>query len=303
MAIVLITGGSGVIGTALTRHLLSRNHQVRHLSRSVSGKEDVPTYKWNVNKGRIDDLALEDVEHIVHLAGAGIADERWTRSRIDELIHSRVASARLLFDRVDALDRHPRTMISAAGIGYYGALTSDHLFQESDPPDADIIGHISSEWERAVDEWTDICRVVKLRTPVVLAANGGALPKLVAPVKLGAGAPLGKGDQWMPWVHLHDLVRIYTQAIEDTSMEGPYNAGPLTDTTNARMMWTIASVLDKPFFLPKVPAFTLKLALGRMASVLLEGSRADDKRLLDTGFRFEYTKLRPALEDLLAGDQ
>lgn len=247
----------------------------------------------------MDDAAVIGADHIIHLAGAGIADKRWTKARVNELIESRTVSARLLLDRCRSLRLIPASFISAAGINYYGAVTSDHIYKESDPAGSDTIAHISVEWERAVDEWKDVCRVVKLRTPVVLSGDGGALPKLAAPVRFGLGAPLGKGTQWFPWVHLADLVRIYTQAIDDVTMEGAYNAGALVDTTNASMMRTIAKVLGKPFFIPAVPAFAMKLALGEMASVLLEGSRADDQRLLSTGFRFQFSQLEVALQDLL----
>lgn len=299
MAVILITGGTGLIGSALTEYLTAKGHEVRHLSRSRGKSNGIARFHWDVKEQVMDDAALIGTDHILHLAGAGIADKRWTRSRVKELIESRTASARLLLDRARALHIRPASFISAAGINYYGAVTTDHIFKETDPPGNDTIAHISKEWERAVDEWRDLCRVVKLRTPVVLAAKGGALPKLATPVRYGIGAPLGKGTQWFPWVHVKDLVRIYAQAIDDSTMEGAYNAGALGDTTNASMMRTIAKVLGKPFFIPAVPAFALKLALGDLSSVLLEGSRAHDQRLLSTGYKFEFAQLEPALQDLL----
>ncbi len=301
MAIILITGGSGLIGTALTEHLISLGHSVRHLSRAKTCSGRIPVFHWNIPRKELEEQALHSVDHIIHLAGAGIADKRWTKSRIDELIRSRVASADLLLDRIISAGIKPRSFISAAGINYYGAVTSDRIFQETDPPGKDVISRISSEWEDAVDRWKPVCRVVKLRTPVVLAREGGALQKLAVPVRFGLGAALGRGDQWLPWVHLQDLVQIYQQAMEDLRMEGAYNAGPSTNTTNMMMMRTIAKVLGKPFLLPPIPPFVLKIALGEMSSILLEGSRADDKKVTDTGFQFRWNHLETALSDLLIG--
>jgi len=299
MPTVLITGGSGLIGTAVTDHLLATGHEVRHLSRSPAQHARYRSHHWDVERGVVEDAALIGADHIVHLAGAGIADARWTRARVNELIHSRSASALLLLDRIKALQLHPKSFVSAAGIGYYGAITTDRIFHESDPPGIDTIAHISKEWEKAADRWTDLCRVVKLRTPVVLSNRGGALPKLVAPVKFGIGSPLGSGDQWMPWIHIRDLVNIYALAITNDQLHGGYNVGPTTDTTNSEMMRTIARVLRKPYFMPNVPAFALRALLGRMASILLEGSRASEARSKAAGFRYEFRELEPALIDLL----
>lgn len=298
MATILITGGSGLIGTALTRSLLDDGHTVRHLSRTEGELNGVVAYRWDIKQGLVDPNALRDVDHIVHLAGAGIADKRWTDRRVKELIDSRALSSRLLLHAVVRAGVKPKTFVSAAGINYYGAVTGPHLFAETDAPGTDTIARISREWEEGVDPWAATCRVVKLRTPVVLARSG-PLKRLAAPVRCGLGAPLGSGRQWMPWIHVDDLVRIYRQALADTSMQGVYNVNTGNDVTNAEFMRTVAQVLGKPFFLPAVPAFALRLALGKLASILLEGSRASNVRLLSTGFRFEHAELREALEDLL----
>ncbi len=300
---ILITGGSGLIGTALTRSLLSEGHEVRHLSRSSHSTGAVRIFQWDPDRRNMDDDALIGVDHIVHLAGAPIADRRWTKARIDELVRSRAGTAQLLLDRTKKLGLRPKSFISAAGIGYYGATTTDRILSEEDPPGGDTIAHISKEWEAAADRWKEICRVVKLRTPVVLSAKGGALSKLMTPVKFGVGSALGSGDQWMPWVHIRDLVRIYRSAIANGSMEGAYNAGPTTETTNDEMMRTLARLLRKPYFMPNVPAFVMHLLLGELATILLEGSRASDGRLKAAGFKFEFEGLEIALTDLLRRDQ
>ncbi len=299
MSTILITGGSGLVGTALTQSLIDDGHSVRHLSRTPGERNGVQAYAWDINAGTMDPKALEGVDHIVHLAGAGIADSRWTKSRVQELIDSRALSALLLLRTAKKAGVVPRSMVSAAGINYYGAVTSEHRYTETDPAGADTIGCISLEWEAAVDQWASLCRVVKLRTPVVFAAEGGALTKLSAPVKLGLGAPLGSGKQWMPWIHLHDLVRAYRHAIDNEQMHGAYNLAAPEDVTNADVMSTTAKVLKRPYFLPPVPGFLIRFALGELAIILLEGSRADTDRMKATGFTYSQPALEGTLRDVL----
>lgn len=295
MSTILITGGSGLIGTALTQSLLADGYSVRHLSRSPGKRNGVESFAWDIKARTMDPKALEGVDHIVHLAGAGIAESRWTKARVQELIDSRAMSALLLLHTAKRVGAMPRSMVSAAGINYYGAVTNDHRYTESDPAGADTIGCISLEWEAAVDQWASVCRVVKLRTPVVFAAEGGALGKLAAPVKLGLGAALGSGEQWMPWIHLHDLVRVYRHAIENEQMHGAYNVCAPEDATNSDVMRATAKVLKRPYFLPPVPGFLLRIALGELAVILLKGSRADTERLKATGFTFSQPDLEGAL--------
>ncbi len=288
-----------MIGTALTRTLREAGHTVRHLSRTAGFHDGVNAYAWNIEQGTLDERALENVEHIVHLAGAGIADQRWTDARIKILIDSRCASARLLLEKVRSSGTVIKSFVSAAGINYYGAETSDHIYSETDPPGPDTIARISVAWEEAVDEWASHCRVVKLRTPIVLSPNGGALQKLAVPVRWGLGSPLGSGEQWVPWIHINDLVRIYQQAILQEDMEGAYNVNTGFDVTNADLMRTIAQVLGKAYFLPRIPSLLLKAILGESSSVLLEGSRASNTRLMATDLAFEFPTLKEALINLL----
>lgn len=299
MATVLITGASGLIGTALSKRLNTDGHVVHRLGRSPD-PADPRSFGWDITNGWIDQRCLDGVTHVVHLAGAGIADARWSAARVQELIDSRTDSARLLLRAV--LDRSASLegFVSAAGIGYYGALTSDHRYVESDPPGDDTIARISVEWERAVDEWNELTRVVKLRTPMVLARDGGALSRLLPVVDLGIASALGSGRQWVPWVHLDDLVEAYVAALFSVEMQGPYNACAGEDVTNDALMRALAHVRNKPYFLPRVPGFALRLLFGEMAAVLLKGSRASNARLVGTGFAFQYTQVEQALRDLFA---
>ncbi|MCB0769715.1 MAG: TIGR01777 family oxidoreductase [Flavobacteriales bacterium] len=299
MATILITGGSGLIGSALTGSLLASGHSVRHLGREARHTEGVHTFVWDPRMGRIDPSAVEGVDHIVHLAGAGIADKRWTSTRVRELIDSRAATSRLLMSAFTANEGTLISFVSAAGINYYGARTEEHVFTESDPPGTDTIGVISKEWEEAVDEWSSISRVVKLRTPIVLSSKGGALLKFAAPVRWGLGAPLGSGKQWMPWVHIDDLVRMYEHALFHTRMSGAYNANATDTVQNRTFINELSKALHRPCFLPAVPGVALKLALGELATLLLEGSRASNEKLVASGYGFQHPELAGALKDLL----
>jgi len=302
MATVLITGASGLIGTALDRRLTADGHLVHRLGRSPD-PADPRSFGWDIGKGWLDQRCLDGVTHVVHLAGAGIADQRWSSTRVQELIDSRTYSSRLLLrtalDRSASLD----AFVSAAGIGYYGAITSEHRYVEADPPGNDTITRISAEWERAVDEWNGLTRVVKLRTPMVLARNGGAMTRLLPVVDLGIASALGSGRQWVPWVHLDDLVEAYVAALFSPDMRGAYNVCASHDVTNDDLMRTIALVRNKPYFMPRVPGFALRLLFGEMASILLKGSRTSSELLARTGFEFKFGVLEPALHDLLLPDR
>jgi uncharacterized protein (TIGR01777 family) len=301
MATILITGGSGLVGGHLTSLLLRHKHEVRWLSRTAGRADGVTRFVWDLSTGTVDRNAFEGVDHIVHLSGAGIADKRWTASRMKELYASRGGAARLLLNVAREQGFGPKSFVSASGVGIYGAVTSDHVYTESDPAGQDAIGRLSLDWEQAADEWSSITRVVKLRTPVVIARAGGALPKLAAPVRWGLGSPLGSGDQWMPWVHIDDLVQAYQHAMFSDDLSGAYNVTAGEQPTNREFTRTLAQVLRKPFFLPNVPAFALRIALGELSSILLEGSRAGCDRLVATGFHCQYDNLMQALATELVG--
>jgi uncharacterized protein len=299
MATILITGGSGMVGRRLTQALLAEGHQVRWLSRGTEQAPGATVFRWDVAQGELDVRALEEVDHIVHLSGAPIADKRWTHARMRELYSSRVDTAGLLLQRVRTSGLTPKSFISASGINYYGTFTSDRILVETDPPGDDTVGRLTQAWEQAADAWSPLCRVVKLRTSMVLAREGGALPKLAAPVRYGLGAPLGSGRQWVPWVHIDDLVDAYRSAITNTTMHGAFNVVAPEHVTNAMLLRGIANTLSKPFFLPHVPGFALRLALGRMAALILEGTRASSIGPEGHVISYRYPSLGPALEDLL----
>jgi hypothetical protein len=265
---VLISGGTGLIGTALSRLLLNQGHSVVHLSRSPGSATDFTTYKWDPAAGVLDEKALLGVTAIVHLAGAGIADSRWTERRKKLIIDSRVESANLLLEKVREHQIPLEVFVSASGINYYGMKTVDKIFTEDDPPSDDFIGRCCLLWEQAADQFADLCRVVKLRTGVVLSENGGALERIARPIKWGLGAPLGSGEQWVPYIHMADLCRMYLNALENRSYRGVYNAVNGDHVTNADLTRETAAALKKPLWLPNVPSFAIKLAFGEMGGLV-----------------------------------
>ncbi len=295
---ILISGGSGLIGSALTNLLLANGHEVNHLSRSKSSENDIPTFVWDVEKGEIDDAAFQGVEAIIHLAGAGIADGRWTEQRKKIIIDSRVESANLLYRKAKELNAPLKVFVSASGISYYGMDTTEKIYSETDPPSDDFIGTCCVLWEKAADQFSDLARVVKLRTGIVLAANGGALEKIAQPVKFGFGAPLGSGDQWVPYIHIDDLCAMYLAAIENESYHGVYNAVNGDHVTNKDLTKETAKALKKPLWLPNVPSFVLRAVFGEMGRLILEGSRASAKKIKSAGFQFKYNTLRDALRNI-----
>ena len=303
MATILITGGSGLIGQRLTGRLLATGHDVRWLSRKLGGRKDVRTFLWDVAANTMDEGALRGVDHIVHLAGAPIVDRRWSMTRVKELIASRADSARLLLRIAQGTGHVPKSFISAAGIGYYGAITTDRIFSEQDPPANDTIARISAAWEEGVDAWRPVTRVVKLRTPIVLAREGGALKPLSLLTRWGLASPLGSGKQWVPWVHIDDLVRVYERALSDEHMAGAYNVAADEQPDQRTFMRTLAQVMGKPFFLPAVPTFVMWLILGERAGLLLEGSRVSNGRLQAKGTQCIHTTLEGALRNLFVPER
>lgn len=296
MASILVTGGTGFIGTALCDLLREKGYTVLILSRT---KSDTPnTYYWNLKEHYIDPEAIIKADYIIHLAGAGIVDKRWTNERKRILIDSRVKTANLLFEKTKELNPNLKGFISASAVGYYGATTSEKNYKENDAPGNDFVSTICIAWEKASNQFrASNIRTVILRTGMVLSKDGGALEKLSQPIKLGVGAALGIGEQYIPWIHLDDLCNMYLEAIENKEIEGVYNAVTPEHITNKSLTKTIANKLKKPLWLPNIPAFVMKLILGEMAVIVLEGSRVSSEKIIATGFKFKYPTIKEALDN------
>lgn len=295
---VLITGASGAIARALSKKL-ENNYSIRFLTRK---KEAENEFEWDLETLIIDEKAFENVSHIIHLAGANISEKRWTEDRKEELISSRVDSAKLILNTLKKKNLKLKSFISASGINYYGTKTTNKIFTENDAPGNDFLSEVVVVWEKAADEFkeNDIAeRVVKIRTAVVFSKKDGALAKMMTPIKFGVGSPIGSGKQYMPWIHIDDICSIYEFALKNSEIEGAFNATAPQHTTNENLTKYIAKILKKPLFMPNVPSFILKLIFGELSSVLLEGSRASSEKIQKAGFEFKFPDLEVALEDLL----
>lgn len=294
---VLITGGTGLIGKPLTEALLAKGYQVSHLSRKPGKNPKIKTYLWDVPKQQIDAASINGVDTIVHLAGAGIADKRWTAKRKKVLIESRTESIKLIYSLLRKNPDHQvKQIISASATGYYSNRGNELLTEESVPLH-DFLATCCIEWEKAVDEGKQFgLPITKFRTGVVLTTKGGALPPIALPVKFGLGTVLGNGQQYIPWIHLQDAVDIYLQAIEEQLPPDVYNMVAPNPVTNQQLTKAVAKQLRRPLWLPKVPAVVLKLIFGEMSLVVLGSTRVSAQKIQDRGFKFKY----PVIEDALS---
>lgn len=299
MATVLLTG-TGLIAAHLAEKLTKKGYCVTFLSRSADPSSSYKIYTWDIKKQSIDAEAIATADYIIHLAGSNIGEKRWTEERKKIIIDSRVDSASLLFSEVKKQKKDVKAFITASGIGYYGAVTKDKIFSENDIPAADFLGQTCKKWEESATAFEELTiRTVKIRTGVVLAKKDSALDKMLTPIKMGIGSAIGSGKQYMPWIHIDDICNIYIKAIEDNNMHGAYNSAATDQKNNEEFMHTIAKVLHKPFWFPKVPSFAMRFLFGEMADIVLKGSRVSNKKLLQSGFQFQFNDLDKALEDLL----
>lgn len=294
---VLITGGTGLIGRALQKELLSLNYEVVVLSRRQKSTDTkgLSYAVWDVENELIDTEMLCSVNHIIHLAGANVGDKRWSKKQKKIIIESRVKTANLIYKTLKENSHQVKSFISASGISYYGTVTTDKTFIESDGLGADFLAKVCNVWEQSANQFKTIgIRAVSLRTGVVFAKEGSALQKMAQPIKMGIGSPVGSGKQIMPIIHLEDIVKMYVAAVTNPKWEGVYNAVACSNT-NKQVTIRIADVLDKPLWFPNVPSFMLKLIFGEMAIILLEGSAISNQKVKDLGFEFSY----PTLEKII----
>ncbi|HEX3386148.1 MAG TPA: TIGR01777 family oxidoreductase [Mucilaginibacter sp.] len=295
---ILITGGSGAVSKRLTDLLLSKGYPVTHLNRRPGKDTRVKNFLWDVPKGRIDEECIDGIDVIIHLAGASIADKKWTEERKKEIIDSRTESIRLIYRLMKERANKVNSVISAAAIGYYGD-RGDELLTEESPPGKGFMPGCCIAWEKAVDEGKALgVRILKLRTGIVLDKEGGALPQMARPVKLYAGAGLGNGRQWIPWIHWEDAVDMYLAAIENINLAGVYNMVAPAPVTNRRLMEAIAKQLDRPLWFFNVPSFTFKMMMGEMSILVLGSTKVSAQKIRNEGFRFKYPELEGALEQI-----
>lgn len=298
---VLITGATGLVGSHLTKLFRQKEIEVNYLT---TGKEKIKKvegytgFYWNPESREIDTAAIEGVDAVIHLAGASIA-KRWTDSYKKEIIDSRVKSAKLLYETLQGTTHQVKRFITASGIGVYpDSLVKLHT-EENDTIDDSFVGEVVERWETAAMEFIDLgINVSIVRLGMVLAKEGGALPKLKEPITLNAGAPLGSGNQWQSWIHIDDIAGIFTFVLEN-ELDGVYNAVAPNPVTNKELVECIAKHMNRSVLLPRIPAVALKLALGEMSKVVLSSQLVSSEKIQNTGYDFKFKNLSKALEDLI----
>ncbi len=307
MLTVLITGGTGMIGSALSLLLTEKGYNVIIVSRGKADRKQtgkIAYAAWNVKEQTIDASAIKQADFIVHLAGAGVAEKRWTAKRKNEIVESRVQSSALLVKALKENENKVRAVISASAIGWYGAdpvVPNPKPFLETEPADNEFLGDTCRLWEESIEPVTQLGkRLVKLRTGIVLSKSGGALREFIKPLKFGVAAILGNGKQVISWIHIDDLCRIYLQAIENEKMSGAYNAVAPQPVSNKQLTIQLAELMKPKFYIPvHIPVFVLKTVLGEMSVEVLKSATVCADKIRETGFIFLYPGVASALNVLL----
>lgn len=298
---VLITGATGLIGSALVKLCHSEGVFVHYFTTRKDKIEDRENYKgfyWNPKNNEIDTKAFEGVNAIISLAGASIS-KRWTSSYKKEILNSRTKPAQLIYDTLKNTEHSITHFISASGISIYPASETKLYTEENKETDASFLSTVVEAWEASATQFRDLgMDVAVVRTGLVLAKNEGVLPKLVKTIKMGVGAPLGNGEQWQSWIHINDIAGIYLFILQN-ELEGVYNAVAPTPVTNQKMTKLLAKKLHAPLWLPKVPAFMLKLIMGEMAVLALEGQLVSSKKIEASGYYFRFSNMEAVCQDLL----
>lgn len=303
MKTILITGGTGLVGTRLSEMLQQLGYQVLHLSRKQNLSAKFPAYAWDIEAKHIDEEALLRADAIVHLAGSNIAETPWNEAKRKAILDSRIDSSALLYEKLKSLPHHVKTFVAASAIGIYGIDTGDRWLHETETPNdgAGFPAFVTREWEKAVAPIGELpIRLVTLRIGIVLAKEGGALPQMAAPVRFGVGAALVSGKQYTSWIHIDDLCAMFIAAIDNENMRGTYNAAAPEPVSNQKLTKKIATVLHRPLWLPNVPLFALKLIAGEMAEVVAGSNRVSSEKMMKSGFQYQFADLKNALQNLLA---
>ena len=294
-----------MIGKHLTNALVQRGYKVIIVSRSITGQkqqENISYALWDVKKQQIDAAAIKGADYIVHLAGAGVVDKKWTEDYKKEIRNSRTESSRLIIDALKSNTNSVKAIVSASAIGWYGNDTNPAKpFTESDTPDKSFLGQTCKLWEDSIEPVITLGkRLVKLRAGIVLSNDGGALTEFKKPIRFGVAAILGNGKQMVSWIHIDDLCRLFIYAIENENLQGIYNAVAPEPVSNKILTLALAKVIRDKFYIPvHVPAFILKIMMGQRSIEVLKSATVSCKKILDTNFKFNYNNIESALADLV----
>ncbi len=300
MSNILIAGGTGLLGSRLSQLLKEKGHHVSHLSRQENLEAEFPAYQWDLKKKYVDPAALEKADVIINLAGAGVADARWTDARKQLIISSRVDSARLLKSFIENKKTPAKAYLSASAIGYYGD-RGNQLLQETDPPGEEgFLPESVIAWEKAIDQVAETgIRTVAFRIGIVLSSKGGALEKMLLPFKVFNGTYFGDGSMYYSWIHIDDMARMFIEAVENEKLAGKYNGVAPHPATNKEIILACKKALGKPALILPAPAVVLRTAMGEMADMILDSAKVSSKKIEQAGFKFHFPELVPALKDLL----
>jgi uncharacterized protein (TIGR01777 family) len=310
MATVLVTGGTGLIGKKLSQMLVEKGYDVIVLSRQISEKKEqlsnVHYAAWNIENQSIDATAIANADYIIHLAGAGVADKRWTTQRKKEIVESRTKSSTLLVKALNETPNNVKAVISISAIGWYGPDTNEssaHGFTEDKNADTAFLGETCRLWEASIEPVKKLNkRLVKFRTGIVLSKDGGALKEFVKPLQTGIVTIFGSGKQMISWIHIDDLCHMFISAIENENINGTFNAVTPNPVSNKQLMYVLATQKNKYFLPLHIPAFILKLMLGEMSIELLKSVNVSAKKILSTGFEFLYPTIESALKKEVKGE-
>ena len=297
---VLITGATGLVGQQLVKYLLAQGHNVHYLTTrksAIKNEANFKGYYWNIKEGTLDTSCFEGVDKIIHLAGASVS-KRWTSTWKKQIIDSRIKTIKLLYDSLKSERHQVNQFITASGISIYkDSLTTAHT-EESEEIQDDFLGNVVKDWEAEAEKFEELgVAVSKIRTGIVLAKEG-ALKKMAGPIKLGAGAVFGSGKQYQSWIHINDLIRIYS-FVMSRELRGTFNATAPNPVTSKVLTKVIAKQLSRPILLPNIPKIVMRVVLGEMHQLLFLSQNVNSEKIVKKGFKFNYTLVDDAIEDLL----
>lgn len=299
---IVITGGTGLIGRALTRYWIKEKHEMTILTRKVGDNDKLGSYikfsEWNPKLKKIDPEVINGADAVINLAGASIGENRWSESYKKLILNSRIEGTRCLVETFKTVSVKPKLFISSSAVGYYGT-SANETFTEGSPSGNDFLANVCHEWEATAQEAEKIgIRTVLIRTGLVLSHQGGALEKMLPVFRMGLGGPLASGRQWMSWIHIWDIVQLFDFILTHGEVHGAINACTPNPVSNLEFSRALARTLNRPCLM-KVPAWVLNLALGEMSTLLVEGQKVLPVQAQNLGFQFSFSEIDSAFSNLL----